>query len=134
MTATRTKAATLQRITLHLARTRAFPQGSSRHGYELLAPLTADGHIDLTAWKEHRNACVVHRFWGDEPRLRGRLVHRPGGKSGATWGFDYDVQTHADDEAGYRLADHVLAPGEYLSIRDPEGELHTFRVASVEPA
>jgi len=36
-----------KRIELHLARLKEFPAGSARHGYELVAPLDEDGHIDL---------------------------------------------------------------------------------------
>src|SRR5688572_12012268 len=36
----------LQRIRLHLARSKDFPDGSARHGYEFVAPLGEDGHID----------------------------------------------------------------------------------------
>lgn len=122
----------LKKITLHLARTQGFPEGSARHGYDILAPLTDDGRIDQDAWRDVRNACVVHRFWGSEPVQRGRLVHRAGGAGGGTWGFDYDVTTMADDEAGYRFGDHAFRPGEYVSIRDDEGEMHTFRVVSVD--
>ncbi|MCO4054122.1 MAG: hypothetical protein HEQ16_08730 [Bosea sp.] len=125
--------APLKTITLHLARTREHPDGSTRHGYQLTAPLGQDGRIDAEAWKHHRNGCIVHRFWGDEPRQRGVLVHRAGGAAGAHWSFDYDRSTDNDDEDGYRLADHVFAPGEYVSIRDADDELHTFRVVSVEP-
>ena len=39
-----------------------------------------------------------------------------------------------DDEAGYRFAAHAFVPGEYVSIRDEDGEMHTFQVISVEPA
>ena len=38
-----------------------------------------------------------------------------------------------DDEAGYRFGAHRFAPGEYVSIRDHDGEMHTFRVVAVEP-
>jgi hypothetical protein len=48
--------------------------------------------------------------------------------------FDYDAGSTDDDEAGYRFGVHAFAPGEYASIRDEEGELHTFQVASVEAA
>jgi hypothetical protein len=48
--------------------------------------------------------------------------------------FDYDAASIDDDEAGYRFAVHAFSLGEYVSIRDEDGELHTFRVASVEPA
>ncbi len=38
------------------------------------------------------------------------------------------------DEAGYRFGAHAFMPGEYVSIRDEDGEMHTFQVVSVEPA
>jgi hypothetical protein len=124
----------LKKVVLHLARTKEFPEGSIRHGYELIAPLDKDGHVDANSWQDHRNACVVRRFWGNEPRMRGMLVHRAGGVQGATWVFDYDRARDNDDEAGYRLGEHVFVPGEYVSIHDAEGHTHTFKVATVEPA
>ncbi len=117
----------LSKIVLNLARTKDYPDGSIRHGYDFVAPLDAKGRIDEAAWHDVRNACIVHRFWADEPRMRGLLVRKPGGHAGSTWAFDYDLGDDADDEAGYRLGDHVFAPGEYVSIRDHEGEMHAFR-------
>ena len=38
-----------------------------------------------------------------------------------------------EDEAGYRFGSHKFLPGEYVSIRGHDGELHTFVVAAVEP-
>ena len=55
-------------------------------------------------------------------------------RGGATWAFDYDGSAAEDEEAGYRLGDHVFAPGEYVSVRDEEGVLHTFKVVSVTAA
>ncbi len=40
---------------------------------------------------------------------------------------------YEDEEAGYRFGAHTFATGEYVSIRDHGGELHTFKVTSVEP-
>jgi hypothetical protein len=129
-----TQSSPLRRITLHLAREKAFPEGSSRHGYEIVAPLDDEGRIDAGVWRKHRNACFVHRFWGSEAPARGRLVHRPGGVDGATWGIDYDARTHADDEVGFRLGEHAFTMGEYVSIRDPDGDMRTFRVVEIRPA
>jgi hypothetical protein len=39
-----------------------------------------------------------------------------------------------DDESGCRFGTHVIAPSEYVSIRDEANEVHTFQVKSVEPA
>ncbi|MCB4767450.1 hypothetical protein LGR54_02430 [Ancylobacter sp. Lp-2] len=125
-------AATLKRIRLHLARSKEFPEGSARYGYEFVAPLDETGHIDLAAWRLVRQECTVRRFWGNERPEEGRLIHRAGGANGATWVFDYDQGAAEDDEAGYRFGDHAFAPGEYVSLRDEDGEMHTFKVVSVE--
>jgi hypothetical protein len=122
----------LKRIRLNLARSKEFPSGSARHGYEFVAPLDDKGHIDPELWRKHREHCRVRRFWGSEEEV-GRLVHKPGGR-GARWVFDYDEAAEEDDEAGYRFGEHAFQPGEYVSIRDEDGGMHTFQVASVEPA
>lgn len=124
----------LRRIRLHLARSAEFPEGSARHGYELIAPLDAAGHIDAAAWRARRSACTVRRFWAGEPLREGRLLHRAGGAEGATWVFDYDLRRHDDDEAGYRFGDHAFVTGDYVSLREEDGEMHTFRIVAVEPA
>lgn len=121
----------LRKIVLHLARQKGFPEGSARHGYDFVAPLDEAGKIDAAAWREVRAACIVHRFWADEPVMRGLLVHKPGGRAGATWAFDYDRGSDDDDEAGFRFGDHAFNTGEYVSVRDEDGELHAFRVVSV---
>ena len=125
---------TFKRIRLHLARSKEFPEGSSRHGYEFVAPIDAKGHIDLELWKKERDHCRVRRFWDGAPEQFGRLVHRPGGAEHARWVFDYDASRVDDDEAGYRFGAHAFVPGEYVSISEDDGELHTFRVVAVEPA
>jgi hypothetical protein len=124
----------LKRIRLELARSKEFPTGSARHGYEFVAPLDDKGHIDAKLWQEHRDHCRVRRFWADEADEIGRLVHKPGGAEHARWVFDYDPDAADDDEAGYRFGAHAFVPGEYVSIRDEEGVMHTFQVASVQPA
>jgi hypothetical protein len=118
----------LKEVVLHLARTKEFPDGSSHHYYRFVAPLDADGHLDAEVWKKHRDQCRVVRSWGGEEDDIGHLVHRPGG----SWGFHYDIGGDEGDESGFKLSSHVFLIGEYVSIRDDEGELHTFRVVSVE--
>jgi hypothetical protein len=121
----------LKTVTLNAARSKAFPEGSSRHGYEFLAPLTEAGRIDVEAWRARRAECFVHRFWGDEPPQRGLLAHRPGGPGGSTWAFEYGSSGDpADEESGYRLGDHEFRVGEYVSIRE-DGELTPFRIVEV---
>lgn len=123
----------LKRIRLELARSKDFPDGSSNHGYELVAPLDADARIDPALWRKHREHCRVRRFWGNDEEV-GHLLHKPGGPEHAQWIFDYDNAAEYNDEFGYRFGTHAFRPGEYASIRDEIGELHTFRVVSVTPA
>lgn len=123
----------LHHITLHLARSKEFPEGSSRHGYEITAPLDENGMLDQAEWRERRAECRVRRFWGGEPDRRGILSHRSGGADGATWAIDYNLDRTDDDEAGYRLGKHRFAPGEYVTIQDEDEHLHTFEVVSVRP-
>jgi len=122
----------LKRIRLNLARSKEFPSGS--HGYEFVAPLDSTGHIDVEQWRKDREHCRVRRFWQGEPDEVGRLVHRPGGAAHSRWVFDYDEAAEDDNEAGSRFGAHAFVPGEYVSIRDEDGEMHTFQVVSVEPA
>jgi hypothetical protein len=125
---------TFKRIRLNLARSKDFPQGSSRHGYEFVAPLDANNHIDVTLWRAHREHCRVRRFWEGEDDEVGFLVHKPGGPEHGRWVFDYDQTAEYDDESGYRFGAHAFRPGEYVSIRNEDGETHTYVVVSVEPA
>ncbi|MFZ1964901.1 MAG: hypothetical protein WAU78_15785 [Roseiarcus sp.] len=129
---TETVRSALKKVTLHAARSKEFPDGSIRHGYRFAAPLTQEGRIDVEAWKARRGECIVHRFWGDEPSQRGLLAHRPGGRGGSSWAFEYgSVAAPDEEEAGYRLGDHVFRVGEYVSIREGDGELTTFKVVDV---
>ena len=124
--------AALRKVTLNAARSKEFPDGSIRHGYDFVAPLTDDGHIDLVSWKQHRTECFAHRFWGDEPAMRGLIVHRAGGAGGSTWAFEWKGGTRDEaEEEGFRFGDHAFKVGEYVSVREEDGELLTFRVVGV---
>jgi hypothetical protein len=117
----------MTRIRLELARMTGFPAGSPRHGYEFVAPLTADSHIDLTAWRRAKERCTVRRFWGDAPVEHGRLRH-----VGHGWRFDYDASDTSDDEPFFKLDRHVLAEGSYVSITEHDGIQRPFRVVETE--
>ncbi len=122
---------TLSIIRLELARDPAHPSGSAGHGYEFVAPLDAEGHIDAEAWRKARHRCRVRRFWEGDPDEMGHLVHRRGG----SWAFHYDVAGDpGEDEPGYKFDAHAFKRGEYVSLREADGELLTFQVTSVRPA
>jgi hypothetical protein len=125
---------TFKRIRLNLARSKELPQGSAQHGYEFVAPLDGQGHIDVALWRQHKDNCRVRRFWAGEDDQIGYLVHKAGGPEHARWIFDYNPARADDDESGYRFGTHAFRVGEYVSISDDDGEMHTYTVASVEPA
>lgn len=117
----------LKTIRLELARSPDFPEGSSQHGYELQAPLQADGHLDEAAWRSRDRAVPlpVRRFWAGEDDRTGELVHTRHG-----WAFSYEPGED-DDEAVFKLDRHLFRPGEYVTVTEPAGAAHTFRVVSV---
>ena len=102
--------------------------GATERGYDFIAPLDRKGHIELAAWKDLKDRCRVRRFWAHEAEEMGHVVH----KRGNVWAFHYDI--HGDeshDEFGFRFDSHAFLPGEYVSIKEQDGALRTFRVASV---
>ena len=117
-----------RRIRLELAREPGRPSGDTAHGYDFLAPLDPEGKIEAELWKNNREACRVRRFRpgydGDE---LGKLIRGRGGK----WFFDYE-QGEEDDEAGFRFGEERFVVGEYVSIREDDGKMHTFRVVAVD--
>jgi hypothetical protein len=124
----------MRKIVLEEARAKGAPAGPGVHAYEFVAPLDEAGFINLEAWKKERVRCFVHRLEHGKIVDRGLLVHRAGGVGGATWAFDYELGTTDDEEEGYRFGTHAFTPGEYVSIRDDEDELRTFKVISATSA
>lgn len=116
----------LKRIRLELARTSEFPEGSSRHGYEFIAPLTADGHLDAEEWRISKDFCTVKRFWGDDEEEHGHLRH-----VGKGWHFHYDDEPADEDEPLFKLDRHEIREGDYLSVTEHDGELRPFKIVNI---
>lgn len=116
---------TWKTIRLELARNAEFPEGSSEYGYELRAPLNADGHLDAETWKSERKGCMVRRFWRGEDDRTGELLHTRHG-----WAFSYEPGEE-DDEALFKLDRHLFKQGEYITVSEPGGKAHTFKVVSI---
>lgn len=118
----------MKQIRLELARDHDFPQGSNSRGYEFTAPLTPDDMIDVGTWSKLKDRCRVRRFWNGRPDEVGHLVRKPGG----AWAFHYDVNgDEDDDETGYRFGHHAFRLGDYVSIKEHDDTLRTFRIVSV---
>jgi hypothetical protein len=119
---------TLKRIRMELARSRAFPSGSTKHGYEFVLPLGGDAKLDKATYDKAPQISTVHRFWGGDDDETGQLVHRRG-----RWLFSFRGENE-DDEPIHRFEGHVFKEGEYISVREPDGEMHTFKIVLVRDA
>lgn len=124
----RSPATMLRRVRLELAREPRHPEGSRNIGYEFIAPVSDEGRILADVYAHLKDRCRVRRFNGTEPDELGHLVRKRGG----AWAFHYDI--HGDplhDDTGFRIDTHRFKPGEYVSIKEPAGDLKTYRVISV---
>lgn len=118
----------LYRVRIELARSKDAPQGDPGHAYVFVAPLDANGHLDAAQWKADKDRCKVERILRNAVEQRGHLVH-----VGLGWHFDYEAGKRDDDEALYKLDRHEIRQGEYVSVKEHDGVLRPFRVASVTP-
>lgn len=121
----------LYNIRMELARTKSHPDGSKACGYELLAPLDAEGRLDLDAFRKVKESCLVRRFWENEDDRHGRLEHT----QGRVWKFAYDDAEDVRDEEEplHRLDRHLFKVGEYVSVTEWDGEKLPFIILSVRP-
>ena len=121
--------ANFRRIRLELAREPGHPEGDSRIGYSVIAPLDKNGRLDVETVRAHKGKCQVVRFRAGRDHEEGYLRRRPGG----SWAFHYEFDDgDEDDDPAFRLGDHRFVESEYVTIEEDEGA-HTYRVAKVEP-
>ncbi|MFP4518656.1 MAG: hypothetical protein ACLFQ5_04295 [Oceanicaulis sp.] len=110
----------LTRLTLRLSRNPDYGivDGDDDRGYVITAPLDKDGKLDAELWRQHKKACTVIRFSPDEDeRADGWLTHR-----GSNWFFHYDEEHEGPDEPVYKLGDHTLRMGDYVTIHEADGD------------
>jgi hypothetical protein len=121
----------LTRVVMQLARNpqAGFPDGDDKQGYVITAPLDAGGRLDPEQWRERRKDCTVIRFAPDEERVAdGWLTHR-----GDKWYLHYDEEAEGPDEPLYRLGEHSLRLGEYLTIHEADGDDLTYKITEARP-
>jgi hypothetical protein len=117
-------------VTLVMAAGPGFPQGSPDHRYELAAKLTPGGQLDAVAWAADPAPWAAQRLWPGAPPRAGDLLH----DEETGWSLRFfpgpgeamDAPLHAAiQEPGQ------LRPGEYVTIREPDGPEYAWRVVSV---
>ena len=113
-------------VRLELAREAGHPAGDPTDGYDIVAPLDADGRLDGDALRAEPERGHVRRFSRGETVGAGRLQHGPGG----AWTLNLDDGEDADAR-GFRFSDERFVAGEYVSLTLPSGEQHTYVVARV---
>lgn len=118
----------LMTIRLELGRTINAPEGDPRHGYEFVAPLDRNSHLDPTEWAAAKERCGVRSFRPGQVERRGMLRH-----VGRGWRFDYIPGRSEDDEPFFKLDRHVIAPGLYVTITEEDGIQRPFKIAAVTP-
>ncbi len=121
----------LNTIILRLARNpdAGYPHGDDARGYRVVAPLDGEGRLDLALWRANKERCTVDRFSPDDAeKADGWLSHR-----GAHWYFRYDEDEEGPDEPVFRLGDHKLVVGEYITVHEADGDALVYRVAESQP-
>ena len=121
----------LTRVVLRLGRNpeAGFPEGDDDMGYVIVAPLDKDGVLDPELWRANKERCTVFRFTPDHADdADGWLTHR-----GNQWHFHYDEEHEGPDEPVYRLGDHKLRVGEYVTIHEADGDDLTYKVTEARP-
>lgn len=113
-------------IRLELAREAGRPAGDPGEGYDIVAPLDADGRLDAEGWRSDPERAHVRRFSRDRTVAAGRLRHGPGDR----WVLDLEPG-EAGDAVGFRFGDERFVVGEYVSLSLPSNEQHTYVVARV---
>lgn len=116
----------LARVILRLGRNpeAGFPDGDDNYGYVIHAPLDADGKLDSELWRDKREQCTVRRFRPNETAADGWLRQRAD-----QWYFWYDEEDEGPAEPLFKLGARELRPGEYVTVREGDGDVLTFRVA-----
>ena len=98
---------------------------SSRCGYVLEVPLTAQRTIDSANWRDHQQQYRVRRFWVGESDQNGHLV-----LNNKVWYFEYDSFAVAR-EPTFQLGREQFVVGEFIDLRDHGGDMHIFKVVEV---
>ena len=116
-------------VTLVMAAGPGFPGGSPAHRYELDVALDAAGHLDARAWQTDPRPWVARRYWPREPMLSGEVLYDP------DTGWSMRFSPRADDAGDAPLHEVIrgpalMRPGDYLTIREPDGAEYSYRIVS----
>jgi len=111
------------RVVALLASGPGLPLGDVAQGLELTVQLTSQGQIDPA---DDPHEFRVRRFWPDREDWQGALEWLDTG-----WAVRSERST---DEPLWQLDVRIVRPGDYVTLRRPDGGDAIFRIVSVESA
>lgn len=117
-----------QHIRLELAREPGHPAGDRDDGWDIVAPLDAEGRLDPEVCRAEPERCYIRRFVEGDTLATGRLRHGAGDR----WSLDLDGGDDLD-ALGFRLGEERFVVGEYVSLISTGGATHTYAVRRVVP-
>lgn len=109
-------------IRLELGSTSEFPAGSVSRAYLIRLPLDDEDGIDRAAVVQSPYRATVRRHWSTEPDQRGLLVAA---------GEDWAMRCNGNPDRILRLDGIPLRLGQRVSVRNADGSILPFKVASV---
>lgn len=109
-------------IRLELGSTADFPAGSVSRAYLLRLPLDDGDGVDQAAVTLSPGRATVRRHWSTEPDQRGILI-----PSGRNWA----MRCAGRPDRLLQLEGMPIRLGQRVSVRDPDGNILPFNVASV---
>ncbi|MBV8095355.1 MAG: hypothetical protein JO110_19425 [Acetobacteraceae bacterium] len=112
-------------MTSLLAQGPGSPSGNTDIGLELNVKLTAQSHLDTHAYEADPRPWPVRRYWPDQPEWHGGLV-------ALEEGWALCSKDSGDNAPLWALGARVFRPGEYITLRRPDGEELVFRIVNVE--
>ena len=101
------------------------PGGSIAQGLDMVVPLTPQGRMDEVALIAADAPLPARRFRPDREDWTGVLVATDGG-------FALQSENSRDDPI-WAMEAHVFRPGDYVTLRRPNGEEMVFRIVAVDP-
>ncbi len=117
-------------VTLVLASGPGFPDGSADHRYEVELALDAGGHPDAAAWAADPAPWRARRLWPGSAVLEGDVQHDPDTGWSVTF-FGADADRPDAPLHGLIRSIAQVRPGEYVTIREPDGVEYSYRVVSL---
>jgi hypothetical protein len=107
-----------------LAQSAEHPDGETATGLELSACLTPNAQLDPAAFQGSPLPWPVRRTWPDHEEWHGELIRVDEG-----WAIR---AARGDNEPVWDVAAKIMRPGEYITLRRPDGEELIFRIVGVE--